>query len=129
MNIKIRVIQNVFIRNPSSQTRASYVQLVRDYKKLDRDYNWRMNIGFRISFLKEFYTKHGGLFCEYCGKRELLLKATKKEELTRLATLDHVIPLSKGGRRFDHKNIKVCCPICNGNKRDKDIKEFLEELH
>ena len=33
----------------------------------------------------------------------------------RQATLDHVIPLSKGGSHT-YKNVRTCCRTCNSNK-------------
>ena len=57
--------------------------------------------------------KKDGLQCYLCDK---LL--TKKQ-----ITLDHLIPLSRGG---DDKaeNIKICCRSCNCSKRAKTLTEF-----
>lgn len=38
----------------------------------------------------------------------------------RMATLDHVIPISKGGSHT-YSNIKTCCAECNCKKADNSI--------
>jgi 5-methylcytosine-specific restriction endonuclease McrA len=54
--------------------------------------------------------------CAYCGN-----------EMTKV-TLDHIIPLSKGG---EHSvvNVVPCCPTCNFRKGTKSIEEFLCHIH
>ena len=55
--------------------------------------------------------------CKYCEK-ELTFKT---------ATLDHVIPLSKGG--YDRlKNVVICCDLCNKKKGDLHVHAFLKTL-
>jgi 5-methylcytosine-specific restriction endonuclease McrA len=50
--------------------------------------------------------------CAYCGE--------SKEHLT----MDHVIPLSKGGT-WRRENIVFCCSKCNLEKGDLSLDEFL----
>lgn len=66
-----------------------------------------------VSFTKKDIIKRDGLYCYLCKK---LL--TEKE-----ATLDHIIPLARGG---DHKpeNIKVACLSCNSSKNKKTLTEY-----
>lgn len=52
--------------------------------------------------------------CAYCKKRRKL-------------TLDHVIPLSKGGIH-DVKNAAMACRPCNSGKHDMPVKRFLARL-
>ncbi len=49
--------------------------------------------------------------CSYCGTK---VKLNKNE-----ATMEHVIPQSRGGKK-DWANIVLACPTCNHNKGDKD---------
>ena len=52
--------------------------------------------------------------CCYCGK-----EITDKEDLT----LDHIVPLSKGGE--DAKdNLVVSCKACNSEKADLDVTKY-----
>lgn len=44
--------------------------------------------------------------CQYCGAREHL-------------TLDHIVPISKGGHPTDPANLIVACQSCNSRKRDR----------
>jgi 5-methylcytosine-specific restriction endonuclease McrA len=43
-------------------------------------------------------------FCEVCGSGEDL-------------TVDHVLPLSQGGRQYDRRNLRVLCRRCHGEVR------------
>jgi 5-methylcytosine-specific restriction endonuclease McrA len=49
--------------------------------------------------------------CAYCGKEAKL-------------TLDHVVPLSKGGKH-SKENIVAVCTHCNCSKKDKTLEEWL----
>ncbi len=51
--------------------------------------------------------------CQYCGKRY----ATKE------LNLDHVIPISRGGKS-DWNNVVCCCFNCNAKKSNKSISEI-----
>jgi len=53
--------------------------------------------------------------CNLCGKR-----FTK----TQLATLDHIIPLSKGGD-LTSTNVQALCRSCNSSKQAKILKGFI----
>ena len=50
--------------------------------------------------------------CQYCSK-----KLTKKN-----FTLDHVIPVSKGGKKV-WQNIVACCNSCNQRKGNKTLQQ------
>lgn len=54
--------------------------------------------------------------CYYCEK-----KISDKE-----ATMDHIVPLSRGGKS-NHGNIVVACKACNTAKGDLTAAEFLVE--
>jgi 5-methylcytosine-specific restriction endonuclease McrA len=49
--------------------------------------------------------------CAYCGQMKPL-------------TIDHIVPLSKGGRH-DIDNIVPACGSCNSSKGNSNILEFL----
>lgn len=40
------------------------------------------------------------------------------------ATIDHVVPRSKGGKRFAPDNLVAACYRCNQQKADLDLEEF-----
>ena len=52
--------------------------------------------------------------CMYCGKNLSVAEAT----------IDHIIPLSRGGYTED-ENLTVCCYECNQNKETLYVKDFI----
>ena len=48
-------------------------------------------------------------------------------KLTSAYHIDHIVPLSKGGRN-DRRNIQIACGFCNGSKKDKDPIVFAQSL-
>lgn len=55
--------------------------------------------------------------CTYCG-----------EELTeQTATIDHRVPISRGGPDTD-RNKTTCCMTCNKRKFRKTVAEFIRQL-
>lgn len=126
MNPKHQYVERIFIKRPHVQSRASYVKMIREYKDQDKTLNWQFNKGFRRQIIAKFIEKHGELFCEYCGKSNLT--DVYSRDVSHLATLDHIVPVSRGGRPFDPNNIKICCHDCNCEKGSKPLSEFLSQL-
>lgn len=58
-----------------------------------------------------------GKACAYC---ELPAESTKRGNLT----IDHVIPISKGGRHA-LRNIQYLCQPCNSSKGDRTMEEWI----
>ncbi len=100
------------------QSYANLVLMQRVYSNLEQ----RAWLKARNAFLKEELAKHGKLVCHYCGRDDLKLKAATKKE--HQATVDHIIPQSKGGDRFDKSNFAVCCHTCNRRKASEPAEEF-----
>jgi len=50
--------------------------------------------------------------CVYCGRNA--------------NTVDHIIPISKGGKD-EYDNLVPCCKSCNSSKKDKDLVDFLND--
>lgn len=68
--------------------------------------------------------------CGYCGTPKIFLRknVTKHYRLANkqyLATFDHVVPDSKGGR-YELKNGVCACQRCNTLKGDLSVEEFFE---
>lgn len=53
--------------------------------------------------------------CQYCGTK------------INSPTIDHVIPVSKGGTS-SWENCVTCCKTCNSEKGNKDLKDFKKTL-
>ena len=76
-----------------------------------------------------FLEHKGELICSYCKKRNLE-KGIKGNSLDNnlnpnLATIDHIIPLSKGGPKYEIENLTITCKSCNSRKDNKDLEEFI----
>lgn len=88
-----------------------------------------MSLGNRYKrFRKRFLNRsreRGILTCQYCGRTNLFVGKTKKRSPERRATVDHVIPLSKGGGLIDKDNVVICCLPCNVAKGSTDPESFL----
>ncbi len=54
--------------------------------------------------------------CSYCLCEMRRVEGTPRKKID--ATIDHVIPVSKGGGRWDIWNIVLACNFCNGRKGD-----------
>lgn len=108
---------NVLVVEPAVQSRAALLLL---HKRLLRSavyYGYQGWLRFRIETLERWLAERGDLVCAYCGKTGLQIEADNKDSLC--ATLDHVIPRSKGGAVMDLNNLVVACSPCNGKKGDK----------
>lgn len=62
----------------------------------------------------EEITKSQGGKCAYCKRKTKM-------------TVDHIQPLSKGGRH-SRENIQMTCGACNSSKRDADPIEFAQKI-
>ena len=73
-----------------------------------------MSYSTRYRELRKAILKRDDNTCAYCG-----------QEAT---TVDHIIPISKGG--VDHEsNLTSACTTCNYGKKDGDAKTFAEKKY
>lgn len=88
-------------------------------KKRNKPGSWKR---FKNKFiaLKKY---EGELRCEYC---EVELDMTVDSTHPQSVTIDHIIPLSKGGKLKDRDNMVMACEDCNMKKADK-LPETNEE--
>lgn len=116
----------ILVDNPHPQSLAALVLLVSFYNYEVKKEWW----DFRKKFLKRqlrvwwkpwTWLRKSTLTCTYCKKthlKEEIEDMTSKAQLKLLATIDHIHPISKGGKMFDPKNCCVACHNCNKNKKD-----------
>jgi 5-methylcytosine-specific restriction endonuclease McrA len=64
----------------------------------------------RVPFTKKNLLVRDRYICAYCGSRPKTL------------TIDHVIPVSRGGKT-DFDNCVACCPACNNQKGARTPRE------
>jgi 5-methylcytosine-specific restriction endonuclease McrA len=59
----------------------------------------------------------GDLNCQYCGQTDLIIRHNQDPEIPmhRRATIDHIIPVSKGGST-KQTNWAISCERCNKKK-------------
>lgn len=81
------------------------------HKRLSRIRNSKFNLSSKD--IELIFSKFD--CCVYCGSKERL-------------TLDHVIPISKGGET-SIKNLVVACQRCNTSKGDKNVLDWLDNLY
>jgi hypothetical protein len=62
--------------------------------------------------------------CHICGTKTRK-NFTKGKQPSNYATLDHVIPLSKGGLHC-YENVKIACKSCNSEKSDRIPREGIQ---
>lgn len=72
-------------------------------------------------FVKSLFKKAKS--CPYCGKTMVDTSDSRADT----KTLDHLIPITKGGLHSQH-NVVVCCYSCNCKKRDLSFSEWLEKI-
>lgn len=106
--------QSVFVSDPHIHSAASLVLLVKHYLTLDRTiYTTSRMDKVRRKWIRKLMKtpdELGGLTCQLCGKKGLKPSTNNKHKL---ATMDHIIELSKGGRWNDPNNFRVACYFCN----------------
>ena len=76
--------------------------------------NWSEN---RVDIVK--FKKESENICYYCGK-----KITSKDDLT----VDHVVPVSKGGENAKD-NFVISCKACNREKSNLSVERYAEFLN
>ncbi|OZI59953.1 HNH endonuclease [Bordetella genomosp. 11] len=94
-------------RNPEK-----YLEYGRLYKAAKRAGGGRLSNGC----VRRLYERQNGL-CVACGGILSILGFH----------LDHIHPLSKGGRHCD-ENVQLLCPTCNRRKSDRDFLSFMEMM-
>lgn len=88
---------NWIVRSATWETQVPSVMMLRDYMK--------PKTAVRFSRTNVYLRDHGQ--CQYCGER-----ISRNE-----STLDHVIPVSKGGKTT-WENCTTACAPCNSSKSD-----------
>lgn len=105
---------------PHSQSFAALLLLKKEYMLSDpeenplyRNYLYQKR---RKQVLREHFETYGKYICAYCKRDDLAV--TFKQKDPRLVTIDHVIPISRGGSFLRKSNMVVACNKCNNKKSD-----------
>ena len=107
---------SVLVKDPYVGSMAARVLLAVRLRRQELE-DWFV---FRAAFLKREKEERGVLRCHYCGREGLLEDVAEVPGLASpmLATVDHVVPVSKGGALKDERNLVVACYPCNQRKAD-----------
>jgi len=122
---------SIYFEIKSPKTYASYLLLTDSLRMQDEDFlNKYAEKMKRIQFSRDFLTKKkeecDRLTCVYCNATDLIIELEgMKVKSNVIATIDHVVPISKGGAIYDVKNLVVACGDCNHKKSNKDLETFL----
>jgi 5-methylcytosine-specific restriction endonuclease McrA len=113
----------VFVEYPHRESRASYLLLRDQLVKVMID-EWEV---FRNQIFDDYEAQHHTLTCHYCKRSGLVREIQDpcdRSQLKTLATIDHIVALSKGGKKYDRENCRISCSPCNnkrGNKGDTHV--------
>ena len=109
-------------KNGISQKYTSGISHTKEYKKAKRiEYKTRFKEAGRLTaetvkiIYEDNIKRFGTLTCYLCLKPIAIGKDT----------LDHIIPLSKGGTN-EYNNLSISCRSCNSKKGNKLIGDFLK---
>lgn len=127
------IVNTVYFEVTSANTLAAAV-LLHDYYR-QRDVDKILTIGdkmrkvsFSRTYLNKVVAEKGVLSCSYCPKTNLIIEEHgMRVPNNNKATIDHIVPISKGGGVFDVANVCVCCGKCNTKKGNKSLKQFLAD--
>ena len=121
-------ISHIIVTQPTTnKSRSSYLMLIKKLKEISDDPDWMIDLKKWIKFRKDFLIDNkinNKLICTYCGRDDLeegyhdFNKINLNHYNSKLATIDHIYPISKGGLRYSEKNCTVSCK-CNNQKADK----------
>ena len=74
----------------------------------------------RFKYIKRRRPADGDYTCDYCG---VSLVQGVHPPIDNSLTVDHIVPVSKGGALKDFNNMCICCWTCNNNKGSTIKKE------
>lgn len=102
--VDVLEFQNVEVHSPSRKLKLPSVLRLRNYSK--HFFNRQVKFNRQNVFVRDHYT------CQYCAK-----KLSEKK-----LTVDHVVPLSKGGTH-EWTNVVAACESCNNKKGAKSLEQ------
>lgn len=86
----------------------------------------KMKIWFSRRYLATILKHNKTLECHYCGRKRLKIQWDNDKIPAKLkATIDHITPISKGGKVFCVTNLVVACEHCNQKKGVIPYQEFV----
>lgn len=84
----------------------------------------RNQVPFEEGITRVALRKRGGDFCAYCKVELNFVRAKNREFSPADATIEHRLPLSRGGKHM-WANVVLACRACNLSKGSKTEEEFM----
>jgi hypothetical protein len=92
------------------------------FKQIKRSNKWTR---VRRRFIKKESIKtKGNLHCNYCLTQVYLTHS----DSNKVISIDHFVPISKGGDCYSEKNLRISCVPCNGSKTDLLFADWINYL-
>ena len=109
INLRVHKQLHHIYESTSPKSLSSSILLNADLRSRDVDYitsDWRIQLAYNVEFLKKQKKKYQVLNCSYCPKENLFINEdfTRQPETEFLATVDHIVPISKGGDKLSYDN-------------------------
>ena len=123
INLRVHKQLHHIYESTSPKSLSSSILLNADLRSRDVDYitsDWRIQLAYNVEFLKKQKKKYQVLNCSYCPKENLFINEdfTRQPETEFLATVDHIVPISKGGDKLSYDNLTGACWDCNNKKKN-----------
>ena len=130
----MRHLDVIWTRPSSDKSRSAYILLTQKMREGEEgEKHWAQDLREWLAFRKEYLQKvakdRGKLECAYCGRDDLVegyhafKDRNRNAKIENLATIDHIVPLSKDGPRYEEENLCVACRSCNEKKADNLIND------
>lgn len=87
----------------------------------------KLNGNFQSWLTKEKIMKIKGNTCCWCGcecTNDFQIIGGQPQPLPQTATVEHIIPIAKGGQH-NINNVAIACFECNNKKTDMDLEEWI----
>lgn len=87
----------------------------------------KLNGNFQGWLTKKKIMKIKGNTCCWCGcecTNDFMIIGGQKQPLPHTATVEHLIPIAKGGQH-NINNVAIACFECNQKKSDTDLNEWI----
>lgn len=127
----------VFDYDENPKSYSSAVLLRNYYREHDIEFresdDWRYYFIVRRHFLRKKKKEHNGVWiCHYCERPITKIQTRNKiyqKNRWNLITVDHKVPLDKGGDLLATSNMLECCVRCNEKKDNMSYEVFLDKIN
>lgn len=125
----------------SAKSALAYTMLKKEYMLKDADYLKELELkrlliegsitstAIKALFFLKVKKTFGTLKCQICGNENLIEKGTEGKSPNNLATIEHVIPKSLGGFKYNDSNFICTCYKCNMERGLKPLFQIKDNMY